>query len=57
MGNITKEMFDAFNKVRENGKYNMIMNAKEAAEDAGLSMDDYWIIIKNYTELNKKFGG
>lgn len=57
MEKITKEMFDAFERVRSEGKYNMVMNAQDAAEDAGLSMDDYWIVIKNYTELKEKFGG
>jgi len=55
MEKITKEMFDAFERVRSEGKYNMVMNAQDAAEDADLSMDDYWTIIKNYTELREKF--
>jgi alpha-L-fucosidase len=55
MNEITKDQFDAFNKVREGGKYNMVMEAQDAAEDADLNMGQYWAIIKNYTELQNKF--
>jgi hypothetical protein len=51
---ITKEQFEAYNKVRETGKYNMVMDANDAAKEAGLSMDQYWEIIKKYDKLYKK---
>lgn len=55
MDYITKEMFEAYVSVQMSGKYNMLMNAHEAADEAGLSIADYMAIIKNYSELKKKF--
>lgn len=52
---ITKEEFDAFNRVRDEGKYNMVMDADKAAEAAGLSRDKWFKIIQNYGDLWSKF--
>ena len=53
----SKEEFAAYRKVQDSGKYNMIMNAQEAAAEAGLSMKTYKLCILNYTTLLLKFPG
>ena len=52
---ITKDEFDAFNRVRDSGKYNMVVEADAAAAEAGLSRDKWFDIIKNYSELWDKY--
>ena len=49
------EEFAAYRKVQDSGKYNMIMNAQEAAAEAGLSMKTYKLCILNYTTLLLKY--
>lgn len=51
----SKEEFAAYRKVQDSGKYNMIMNAQEAAAEAGLSMKTYKLCILNYTTLLLKY--
>ena len=53
---ITKDQFLAYEKVRQSGKYNMVMEAAGAKQYAELTWDEYWEIIKDYSELKKKFG-
>ena len=53
----SKEEFAAYRKVQDSGKYNMIMNAQEAAAEAGLSMKTYKLCILNYTTLLLKYAG
>lgn len=47
---ITKEKFLAYYKVQMSGRYNMIMEAKYAMADAGLTKDEYFDIINNYSK-------
>ena len=51
----SKEEFAAYRKVQDSGKYNMILNAQEAAAEAGLSMKTYKLCILNYTTLLLKY--
>ena len=51
----SKEEFAAYRKVQDSGKYNMIMNAQEAAAEAGLSMKTYKLCILNYATLLLKY--
>lgn len=53
--NLLLEQFKRYEAVRVSGKFNMIMNAREAAAEAELSFDDYMFIINHYSELYKKF--
>ena len=53
---ITKDDFDAYVAVQRSGKYNMIMDADAAADDADLDIDTYYGIIKNYGALVSKYG-
>ena len=48
---VTKEQFMAYRKVQASGKYNMFMEAKQAAQEAGLPYDVYMDILWNYTVL------
>lgn len=47
--------FFKYLRVQESGKYNMIMDANAAAQEAELSLDDYFYVIKNYSELRKRY--
>lgn len=51
-----QEMFENYERVRKSGVYNMIMQANEAATDAGLTMDQYMFVINNYSDLYRKYG-
>ena len=53
---ITKAQYDAYNRVRDEGLYNMVMEARSAQIRAGLDKDIYWTIISHYSDLMKKFG-
>lgn len=51
----TREQFEAYVKVQRSGRWNMIMDAKNAAREAGLDLDIYFAVIKNYSKLAAKF--
>lgn len=51
-----QEMFERYEKVRSEGKYNMITEANYAMCDAGLSREEYFYVIKHYMELSLEFG-
>ena len=51
----SKEEFAAYRKVQDSGKYNMILNAQEAAAEAGLSMKTYKLCVLNSTTLLLKY--
>lgn len=55
MENITKEEFLSYERVRTEGKYNMIMDAKLAMQEAELTPEKYSLIIKYYSELAEKY--
>lgn len=50
-----REAFMAYEKVRQSGEYNMITDAYLAAEAAGLSIDQYMLVLKNYNNLKEQF--
>lgn len=54
---ITRDEFEAYEKVRRSGKFNMIMEATDAADAAGLDRDRYMLVIKNYTSLAQVYLG
>ena len=51
----TKEQFEAYVKVQRSGKYNMIMDWRAAAKEAGLDSMTYMIIISYYSDLKKLY--
>lgn len=51
-----KEKFERYEKVRQSGKYNMIMESVRAAASAGLSLDDYFYVLENYSSLSDLYG-
>lgn len=53
---VSSEDFKSYRRVQESGKYNMIMDASYAANEAGLSMDKYLYIIKNFNLLIGLYG-
>jgi len=40
--------FKAYETVRKSGKFNMVTEASSAAAMAGISMNSYWNVLKNY---------
>ena len=53
---ITKDMFNRYREVQYNGAWNMMMDWKEAANDAELAPPAYWSIINNYELLAEHYG-
>lgn len=51
----TKEQFEAYVKVQQSGRWNMLMNAREAAKEAGLDLNTYFGVLKNYSTLAAKY--
>lgn len=49
------EMYKRYERVRLGGKYNMITEAADAMEEAGLRRDQYLAVIQNYSELRDKY--
>ena len=52
---ITQEQFDAYVEVQESGITNMF-NVAVVSDYSGLSRDKIMTIMKNYTDLNDKYG-
>lgn len=52
-----KQIFERYEKVRLSGKYNMITEANDAMDEAGLKPYDYYYAMFNYNLLFKKYGG
>ncbi len=50
-----KEKFDAYEKVRKRGVYNMILNATGAMNAAGLNIEEYFSVVENYDSLKEKY--
>ena len=53
--NITQEEFDAYEDVRQSGVTNMF-NVSVVSDYSGLSRQQIMAIMKNYSELNEKYG-
>jgi len=52
---ITRNQFESYEKVRQSGATNML-NLRLVSELTGLSKEECSEIIKNYWELNKRYG-
>ena len=50
-----KQTFLDYEAARQSGEFNMIMDAHLVMQQYGISKEDYWYIIKNYSELAKKY--
>ena len=51
-----KQIFDRYEKIRSSGKYNMITEANDAMNAAGLKPSDYYYAMFNYELLKRKYG-
>lgn len=51
-----KQIFDRYEKIRSSGKYNMITEANDAMDAAGLKASDYYYAMFNYELLKRKYG-
>ena len=52
---ITQDEFDSYVEVQESGITNMF-NVSVVSDYSGLSRDKIMTIMKNYTDLNDKYG-
>ena len=53
---ITRKDFLKYKRVRKSGKYNMFMDAKDVMGETGLSKDQYFKILQEYSKLDKEWG-
>jgi len=53
--NITQDEFDAYEDVRQSGITNMF-NVSVVSDYSGLNRQQIMTIMKNYSELNEKYG-
>ena len=52
---VDKTTFLSYEEARQSGEFNMIMDAHQVMTEYGIPREDYWEIIKNYSELAKKY--
>ena len=52
----SKDNFLAYKKVQMSGRYNMVIDARQAAASAGLDLDTYFAVIQNYSKLQELYG-
>ena len=52
---ITKEKFQKYMNVQNEGKYNMLTESVEASKAANLTLEEYKEIIRNYSDYYDKF--
>ena len=56
MVEITKDKFKQYAKVRDSGKYNMMMDRNKARTKANLTSREYETIQRDYLKLNEAWG-
>ena len=49
------ECYKKYERVRRSGRFNMITEANYAAAVAGLTLEDYIFVIKNYSKLKEQY--
>ena len=54
---ITKEKFEQYMNVQNEGKYNMLTESVEASKAANLTLEEYKEIIRDYSRYYDKFIG
>lgn len=47
------QLLDSFKEVRDSGLFNMITQASQAAQAAGLTMDEYKYVVTHFSELEQ----
>lgn len=52
---VSKELFLAYENVRSNGQFNMVMDAAEVMEVIGATEDEYIYILNHYSELADEY--
>lgn len=50
-----KRIFKSYEEVRLAGKHNMLTEAKDAKRAAGLTNEEYWYVLENYTAIRNIF--
>lgn len=53
---VTRAEFEAYERVRQSGQWNMLANRRQAAKAAGLSLHRYDVVLWNYTEARSRYG-
>lgn len=54
---ITKEQFLAYERIRSEGRYNMVMDAPKVMKLIGADRAQYSEILESYCELHDKYIG
>lgn len=52
---VPKDWFKAYVTVQVEGKFNMLYEAEQARESAGLTREQYTYVVQNYRALNEMF--
>ena len=50
-----KDIFEAYDKIRKTGKYNMVTQSDQVIKQSGLTQQEYFHVINNYDALRKKY--
>ena len=53
---ITEDEFRRFERVRASSEFNMVTEAHNAMDAAGLESEVYWGVLENYGVLDSEFG-
>jgi len=53
---ITRKDFLKYKEVQMSGRYNMFMDARDVMDETGLSKDQYFKILQEYSKLDKEWG-
>ena len=53
---VTREEWEAYKRVQNSGRYNMVMEAHKAMRSAKLDSETYWSIVNNYEKLEELYG-
>lgn len=53
---VTREQFEAYERIRKLGKFNMIMDARQASTAAGLDLTEYLNVMAEYNLCVSAYG-
>lgn len=51
---VSQQLLASYEKVRQSGRYNMITESGYAMRAAGLTREEYFFVIENYTKLRSE---
>lgn len=51
-----RELIEKYERIRQEGKYNMFMDARTVSSILGISLEEYFELLQNYDKLMDKYG-